>query len=355
MILFARRALSVLLLFLCLGSCWVVPTDSSSSIELLSLLGWNESSGALLVRRGVGECAGYPIEDPNVPECVSLCSFATCNPGPLAKRDLDKRSKGRLEKRDGALNETAYKTLLKRDFTEIRQTDLANYLVGQFENDLFDPYFGAPMSLYSPSENVVVQEVFGNTPFQVGIQGLCGCTAVTVVSERAVFMGHFYEDPTWVNPSSFKNAVLNFFRGANQVGLGPALNPALFTANDDTRVYIMTPRSRNVGSSTSQPWTRTNYYGKLAQLISTIQSRLGSSVPIAVWNYPRLDCTVIVNGEEQTNPALFESERGVGVFQYDPTGYNNARGWRLFYEQLLFRSTDPAPGPESARGVPPPP
>jgi hypothetical protein len=140
--------------------------------------------------------------------------------------------------------------------------------------------------------------------------------------------------------------VLNFFSGGNQFGVGPALNPALFTSSaaDDTRVYIMHPRRRN------GQYTTANYLTKLPQLISTIKTALGNqNVPIAVWKYVRLDYNV-PSDYAQVNT----NQRGMALFQFDPNGGGpGVQGWRLFYEEQPFFSSGPAPGPEAVNGVPP--
>lgn len=126
------------------------------------------------------------------------------------------------------------------------------------------------------------------------------------------------------------------------------MNPDLFPPDADTRVYVMTPRStRELGK-----YYKSNYFVKVPQLLDTIRSALGSQdVPIAVWNYKPLDCEV----NDEVNPELFESEKGNALFQFDPNAFGDGvRGWRILYESLQFLSTDPAPAPAAASGVPDP-
>ncbi|KAL1981339.1 hypothetical protein VTN96DRAFT_2780 [Rasamsonia emersonii] len=350
MVSFVKWTLSVLLLFLCLfGDCWITPLDSPATTPALS--GWRLTNRALLARQDSDSCTAY-LDDPDVPDCGPLCgpSNLACTQAPLDKRNR----RIFFGPEPGAWNETdpspeELKTLQKRTITPLLQNQLADYLIDQFQGNP-DPYFGTPSSIADPSDNVVRQELFGNTPFQVGTNGLCGCTVVTVVSTRAVYMGHFFEVPSWSSSASvFKQRVLNFFSGGGQVGQGPAMNPDLFTANDDTRVYVMTPRSAR---GNYQNYQNSNYYGKVPRLLNTIRTALGNQdVPIAVWNYIPLECEI----DGETNDELFESERGVALFQFDPDAFGSGvRGWRILYEALQFLSTDPAPGAESASGVPDP-
>lgn len=142
----------------------------------------------------------------------------------------------------------------------------------------------------------------------------------------------------------FNQRVVHFFTGGTTFGIGPSLNPALFTAADNPRVYIMTPRRTG-----STDYTVSNFGVKVPRLISAIKDVLGANVPIAVWKYVRLDYH-IPEQEAEANT----NQRGIAVFQYDPNANGQGtRGWRLFYEEMQFASTDPPPGPDSEKGIPP--
>ncbi|EEA25968.1 hypothetical protein TMatcc_005778 [Talaromyces marneffei ATCC 18224] len=253
------------------------------------------------------------------------------------------------------MNETAFLLKVhsgpvKRELTTLLQQDIAIYLPNQF-NGQYDPYFGLPIALVEiidggdTDNTVVVQKELGDTPFQVGSAGLHGCTIVTIVSDKAAYMGHFWEIPSWPSTTrEFNERVLNFFSGSGQFGIGPGLNPALFTANDNTRVYIMTPRRRGARYTTS------NYTKKVPILISTIKTALGNqNVPVAVWKYVRL------NYHNPSEEALANTnQRGIALFQFDPNAFGMGnRGWRILYEEMQFLSTDPTPGPDSENGIPP--
>jgi hypothetical protein len=86
---------------------------------------------------------------------------------------------------------------VKRTFTTTTQGDVATYLPNQF-NGSPDPTYGAPTALVEvvgegddaaeTDNTVVVQQEFENEPFAIGSRGLHGCTMVTIVSTRAVYM-----------------------------------------------------------------------------------------------------------------------------------------------------------------------
>jgi hypothetical protein len=97
-----------------------------------------------------------------------------------------------------ASNETtisprAFNSPVKRTFTTLTQDDIPTYLPNQF-NGSPDPTYGAPTALVEVSggeetdNTVVVQQEFENVPFAIGSRGLHGCTMVTIVSTRAVYM-----------------------------------------------------------------------------------------------------------------------------------------------------------------------
>lgn len=140
------------------------------------------------------------------------------------------------------------------------------------------------------------------------------------------------------------------------------MDPYNFGEDDDTRVYVMTPRrSKTVVDNEGNPYIEfgdtftTNCIKKIPQLLNTIRTALWNDVPIALRNYEPLDCNApdASGPDPEPNPALFESERANALFQFDPDAFGNGKsGWRLFYEGIQFSSTDPAPGPEAATGVP---
>jgi hypothetical protein len=88
----------------------------------------------------------------------------------------------------------------------------------------------------------------------------------------------------------------------------------------------MHPRRRN------GQYTTATYRVKLPQLISTIKTALGNQiVPVAVWNYVRLDWNVIDPKEINTN------QRVMALFQFDPDAKGQGlQGLKLFYEELQF-------------------
>lgn len=69
-----------------------------------------------------------------------------------------------------------------------------NWLVKKFEDPnliyVFDPTPGALNGLHR-GENTARFRIFGDNPMDVGVEALCGCTILVVVSRRAVYFAHF--------------------------------------------------------------------------------------------------------------------------------------------------------------------
>ncbi|PYI07873.1 hypothetical protein BO78DRAFT_406142 [Aspergillus sclerotiicarbonarius CBS 121057] len=220
----------------------------------------------------------------------------------------------------------------------------------QTKPDQEDTYFGRLIGLIqfvgsqSTDASLARQRRFGTVAFQIGTPGLEGCTIVTVVSKRAVYMGHYWESDSWSKAHYFPRRVLNFIAGRQpQQGVGPAFNPALFNRpEDDTRVYIMHPR-KGVKKHTAPL-----YPVKFAQLKSLFNEDLLPGVPIAAWIY-----IPVTDKEGHPDPIADQLWRRHAIFQYDPNADGpGSRGWRLFYEDHYFDDTNPPPGAASANGIP---
>lgn len=81
--------------------------------------------------------------------------------------------------------------LSKRVITSVTQAELPEYLYDQFDENP-DQLFGSPAPLTTDKQTdatVTRQRIFNKkNAFQIGSQALHGCTVVTVISKRAVYM-----------------------------------------------------------------------------------------------------------------------------------------------------------------------
>ncbi|CZR69081.1 uncharacterized protein PAC_18982 [Phialocephala subalpina] len=309
---------------------------------LIALPRGQEYSSKKLYHGALPGCDRTGFDDPDVPTCEALCAPAsnpcsgrgTANGVRGARRSI--RSSSSDPDSDAAssalhfANESAEAYgitvrglyLVKRVFQTVTQVQLPLYVYNQFEDP--DPNFGdvIPLvetvtdsdgDLVETDMTVTVQQTLGNQAFQVGSRGIHGCTIVTIVSKRAVYM----EDPAWAPTYQFRQRVLNWISGmGNRFGVGPALNVALFNApNDDTRIFIMHPRRTR--DANAQAAKRLNY-----------------------------------DDEAQAQIAAGVNQYGKAVFQYDPNGRGQGQPrWRLCFEEIVFNDSDPPPPPAAINGV----
>lgn len=193
--------------------------------------------------------------------------------------------------------------------------------------------------------STTVQQTFDQTnKYELGTGGLVGCTVLTVVSRRGVFMAHFFESLAFSRPTKkqledegedpaaypkldFTGQVTNLIdqsRGATK-GLGPSLDVSLFNQDgDNTQAFIMTPRKW--GGSAGQ-WQFTNRVGQIQAQVQALLTGIVTAVPVT--DYVRLNMA-----DPAQEAQLYTNARGSAFFQYDPDN-RGSQGWRLFYEQVL--------------------
>ena len=200
--------------------------------------------------------------------------------------------------------------------------------------------------MYSTGDysSTTVQHTFDQVnKYELGTGGLTGCSVLTIVSRRAVFMGHFFESLAFSRPTraqliaegqnpdtyprlNFVGEVTNLIDQSlgTTAGVGPSLDVSLFNLpTDNTQAFIMTPRAWNGNAGA---WQYTN---KINSVIGQVQGLLPNIANIPVTDYVRLDM------EDPAQEAeLYSNARGAAFFQYDPNN-RGSQGWRLFYERLL--------------------
>ncbi|KAB8067895.1 hypothetical protein BDV29DRAFT_162916 [Aspergillus leporis] len=151
-----------------------------------------------------------------------------------------------------------------------------------------------------------------------------------------------YLSPDITQDIEFQKRIINFISGnGDRFGIGPSLNPTLFNReDDDTRIHITHPRPDAI-------YDHSRYPDQLRR-IRRIFQRIVRGTWTAVWMCKALDY-------QQPEEELLadETASGKAIIKCDPHGYGRGQpGWRLFYEQHIFRSTDPHPGRGSASGIP---
>ncbi|CZT24264.1 uncharacterized protein RCC_09983 [Ramularia collo-cygni] len=208
---------------------------------------------------------------------------------------------------------------------------------------------------------------FGNTPFTYGTKGLHGCTMLTVVSKRAVYMAHFWETysthgdddiddanskrqyeervikaltltpvPNPYNPPEAQSPSDRTARNHKYIKPnGDVFNPDMFNQRgDNAQAFIMTPLEMGVGPNSK----KYEYAKKINLLVDELKRVRGLRVTIV--GYQRLQYKIDDQGREvemlghesdwaeYTNP---QAAKGHALFEYDGDG-----NWRLFYEDKFL-------------------
>ncbi|BCS29892.1 uncharacterized protein APUU_80195A [Aspergillus puulaauensis] len=258
---------------------------------------------------------------------------------------------------------------------EMRERQLNSYLPNVIGKGHADSVYGPVMKFShgdpATDERAVMRQAqFRDELFQWGTGGLCGCTMVTLVSRRAVWMAHFWEtfshaDSDWVPGApipapdqfgtehmvsyrQFQQRILRALRtaeppanpvtarGRNPKGYiapeGPPIDPKLFNDPEDgTELHIMTPYV-----STEEPietTTELEYANRIEEVKAEIADILGIRPMEHVWPYRKLRWSY------PDEYALVDKTcRGFALFQYDPDADGDGnRGWRIMYESKEIR------------------
>lgn len=200
------------------------------------------------------------------------------------------------------------------------------------------------------STSTTVQHEFDDNKYELGTGGLTGCSVLTIVSRRAVFMAHFFESLAFSRPTkaqlieagedpdtyprlNFVGQVTNLIdqsRGAT-VGIGPSLDVSLFNnagdgsddPGDNTKAFIMTPRKWNGAEGEAE------FTNKINSIITQVKGLLPNLGDVPIYDYVRLNMA-----DEAEEAELYTNARGSAFFQYDPSN-RGKKAWRLFYEREL--------------------
>ncbi|KAK3294268.1 uncharacterized protein B0H64DRAFT_375071 [Chaetomium fimeti] len=284
----------------------------------------------------------------------------------VSRAELDKLLRG------GSLTKRVFKTDDKGWGARELDEYLPKLVEGE-DSDFKGRYFDL---IEDKKENTVSGEfVFrGEEEFTVGTGGLHGCTIVTIVSNRAVHIGHYWEvsamggkvddfDPVTFLPTdprgiNFQKRVLNAIVGGERdpETAGDPFNPWLYNrATDQTRVIITSPsvwdwRGPTVDGIGPETWL---YRNRIDQIIDAILGKFVANKPkVVVLPYKRLLWSMDRNGEPVGQDAhlVDKTARGSAFFQY--SGEYKGSYWRLFYEYTIYRMGDEQwigehqPGPE---------
>jgi hypothetical protein len=186
--------------------------------------------------------------------------------------------------------------------------------------------------------------------------GIHGCQTITLISNRGVWMAHYWERYSNGNPEKDTPATEGFFldRVIKHITGVPVTVPApyryqgkdaknkpyldpqggaptidLFNRDDDeTKLFISTPIAD--GQSIKNPNAKLLYAARVDAIKTAFRRRIGKRPEVTVRRYDRLNYRI-----EAEKALENKSHRGMHLFQYDPNSDGqNLRAWRLFSEQV---------------------
>ncbi|KAI8966244.1 hypothetical protein F5Y11DRAFT_343630 [Daldinia sp. FL1419] len=305
----------------------------------------------LAVDRILAELQVIRASDNGRPYCRQICGScgSACSSTTGSKRSLSGPVAFNITDDNGL--STEYENtgpLLKRVIRPVRQNNVGNYIktkAAALVSTRVNPRTNLISLAYSTNRNdftfAVLRDLqdFKTNVLNIGVVNLTGCTVLTVVSHRAVYMGHFFENlafaPDAGNPrdpdTAFQENCLNLITGQGQTYQvrGDSLDPRLFTGeNGPAFAFIMTPR-QSQDSPTEQnpnppvPGPETQMYaGRINQLSQTLTDLI-PGLWIVYYNYIAVDTDEYI-----------QDYQGKALYEYDPNadGANNAN-FRLWYEQ----------------------
>lgn len=175
-------------------------------------------------------------------------------------------------------------------------------------------------------------------PLNMVIQGMYGCTAVIVVSERLVWGSHFWEDEAFkANDEIFQASVLDLLGpgdGTPQMpglaqftGTGGRLAPATMP-----QVFIVTPGFVSGSGAMFYPQ-------KVVKIEDTLKGIFGQDIPVELILYDPVDPPAEPDSDGDSDGDVEWTPEGRLLFQYDPVqqrcnGVQTAM-WRLWIEDEL--------------------
>ncbi|KAK3317120.1 hypothetical protein B0T19DRAFT_405560 [Cercophora scortea] len=196
-------------------------------------------------------------------------------------------------------------------------------------------------------------------PMEIGTHDLHGCTVMTIVSNRAVYMAHYYEvyafngdDVLSQNSESYKRFernVLNAITGTGEQDpetRGHGVTWSLFNQpGDHTRVFFLTPFAEDRQATTTGPesWMYPNKVGAMADLVVQAGHIPGARVRVVPympldywWDWDDVAKKSVPAGPDR----LLATTKtfGAAYFQWD--GTTDGSYWRLFYEANKFQKGD---------------
>ncbi|KAK0735940.1 hypothetical protein B0T21DRAFT_171280 [Apiosordaria backusii] len=300
----------------------------------------NHSKTLLSARQDASMGEGSPMGL----DCMYRCTFATCGAGscPLKGRGL------RYPEIEARTEGNVTSSLRKRVFTKDEEVwtaqEIDRYVWNNLGYSVTDTQFqqlGAYDRLineFAGEVTVAAQRVMpaaDKKAFQIGTNHVHGCTVVIIVSNRAVWMAHFWEgtmDPDTEGHETFRQKVIySITHDEDMDGMGDYLTPKWYNEpTDQTRVIIYTPlradwASVEGGGLGEDTWL---YKKRVLEIMAAIEQMIGRP-KIEVIPYFRLNYS----------PSVTFPDGLLTYHYFGPDAHlvpNNARGCVLFQYDFPF-------------------
>ncbi|GAB7332394.1 hypothetical protein MBLNU13_g04210t1 [Cladosporium sp. NU13] len=230
-------------------------------------------------------------------------------------------------------NLTSHSRLTKRVLPPLCEINdrLGEYVHGYIFTENYDQAYGLTAKVNKADVSMTVQMSFTlKTAFKIGTGNLEGCTVLTIVSNRAVYMGHFWETLSMQTNKQLTENVLNLITGdtPKTYTTGPKLTESLYK-DGEVWGFIMTPRAmsyrkgenrKRIGTGRPAAKGKLQYPTRVRKIQETVENMV-PGINWAIWDYP-----ITADGIAPPAPAR------EALFEYDPKADAVGKNWRLFYE-----------------------
>ncbi|KAH0559210.1 hypothetical protein GP486_004276 [Trichoglossum hirsutum] len=208
----------------------------------------------------------------------------------------------------------------------VTSTTLTRLLIQLLDND--------PTTIICNSQPNTVSKFMttdiNNSPaFNMGVRGLCGCTAIVLTNPNAVYMAHFWEDLSFnaggglTADQNFQNNVINFLSNGG-VG-GPSLVQHANDFNDPSTLLIVV--SPNYRRRLLYNQAGSDY---INQLVAHIQTTLPAATNLGPWIYPYIP---VSSGTTNGDLELDNTAKGRLLFQFSPGQVTGAeKNQRIYFQ-----------------------
>ncbi|KAH0565500.1 hypothetical protein GP486_001109 [Trichoglossum hirsutum] len=154
----------------------------------------------------------------------------------------------------------------------------------------------------------------------IGLVGLCGCTALVVCNSKAVYFAHYFENLSFEDeqdqPITFDSVIKDFLHNGHKGDDSLFQHKDVFD-NAETMPFIFTPRKKGTR-------TKPIYDDHITQLELEVEAILPNAQQPTVQTYKPLDCV-------EDAAKLDAQYNGRALFQYDP---DPPLHYRLYLENL---------------------